>query len=271
MNHLLRLLAALAALAGISVVSLSETTAFAADQNPPKAAKVAPATVAAASPFYIGAWAGAGFSKTQNELTIPGTVTGPISAYPTGMMPGLTLGYANNSGSIYYGAAIDIGYDFSKGSIGGFAPGAGLPAIGYRKNGFFIDEVGEVGINMATIAGYIPGGAQPQNWPIPITVPASAWSNLIVAARGGLAQRNVDLCATVDLAGNAPCASKFINGPLAGVKVKAMISANTEVFATYDHIWWNSSFTPAQAQPIFANTISAKEEDLFRVGFGYHF
>jgi hypothetical protein len=254
------------------LLALGLLPAVAADQNPPakKATPAVATTTVTPSAFYIGAWAGAGFSKTENELTIPGVVTGPISAYPTGIMPGLTIGYASNATQIYYGAAIDVGYDFSRGSIGGFAPGAGLPATGYRKNGFFIDEVGEIGVNMTTIGGYIPSNAQPQNWPVPITVPSSVWSNLIVAARGGLAQRNVDLCATVDLAGDQQCASKFINGPLAGAKVKAMISANTEVFATYDHIWWNSSFTPARATPIFANTIAAKEEDLFRVGFGYH-
>lgn len=264
MTRILSLLAALAALAG-------GAPAFAADQNPPKPlqVKAAPAP-APASNFYIGAWAGAGFSKTQNELTLAGTAQGPISAYPTGIMPGLTLGYASNSSPIYWGAAIDVGYDFSRGDIGGVAPASGLGAPGFRKNGFFLDEVVEVGVNAGTVGGYIPSNAQPQNWAVPITVPASVWNNLIFAARGGFAQRNVTLCA-VDATFTDHCGGKFINGPLAGGKIKAMISANTEVFATYDHVFWNSSFTPAGASPLFANTTAARGEDLFRAGFGYHF
>ena len=266
-NHTRRFLLSLIAALGLS----GSLPAAAADQNPPKVVKAAPAITVAPSAFYIGAWGGAGFSKTQNELTNPGIATGPISAYPTGIMPGLTLGYASNSTPIYYGVAIDVGYDFSRGSIGGIAPAAGLSATGYRKNGFFLDEVVELGIGASTIAGYVPSNAQPQNWPVPIMVPTAVVNNLIFAARGGFAQRNVDLCASVDLAGDTACASKIINGPLVGMKVKAMISTNTEVFATYDHVFWNSSFTPAQASPVFANTISAKDEELFRVGFGYHF
>jgi hypothetical protein len=266
----------IAALTGLSLFAAllagAIAPAYATDQNPPAkpVVKAAAAAPAAPSPFYMGAWVGAGFSKTQNELTLAGAAQGPISAYPTGIMPGFTIGYANNSAPIYWGAEIDVGYDFSRGDIGGVAPNAGLGAPGYRKNGFFLAEVAEVGISATTFGGYIPSNAQPQNWPVPITVPGSVWNNLVFAARGGFAQRNVDLCA-VDAAFVSQCASKFINGPLAGAKVKAMISANTEVFVTYDHIFWNSSFTPAGATPLFANTTAAKDEDLFRVGFGYHF
>lgn len=264
MTRILKILAALAALAGAT------GAAVAGDVNPPatKPAVVKAAAVpATASNFYIGAWVGAGFSKTQNELTIPGVATGPVTGYPTGIMPGLTLGYASNGSPIYWGASIDLGYDFSRGDVGGMTAGT---TLGSRKNGFFLAEVAEIGVSASTVGGYIPTNAQPQNWPVPITVPGSVWNNLIFAARGGFAQRNVDLCATESTGGSA-CASKVINGPLVGFKTKAMISANTEVFLTYDHVFWNSSFTPAAATPLFANTTAAKDEDLFRVGFGYHF
>jgi hypothetical protein len=257
------------------LTTILATPCFAADL--PLQRKTA-LVVAVPSPFYIGAWGGAGFSKTQNELTVPGLVSGPVSAYPTGIMPGLTLGYASNASPIYYGAAIDIGYDFSRGSVDNAAviPGTplGVNTSVTRKNGLFLDEVLEIGIGASTIAGYVPSNAQPQNWPVPITVPGSVWNNLIFAARGGLAQRNVDLCGNgMDALGNltTQCASKFINGPLAGAKIKAMLSANTEAFVTADYVWWNSSFTPASATPLFANTVSAKNEILFRAGFGYHF
>lgn len=260
---LLKLLPVLLALGGT-------VPAFAADQNPPAKTAVpvkAAPVPAAPSNLYIGAWAGAGFSKTENELTLSGTAQGPVSAYPTGIMPGLTLGYASNGSPVVWGFAVDIGYDFSRGDVASLTPGT---TLGFRKNGFFIDEVGEIGISASTVGGYIPSNAQPQNWAVPITVPASVWSNLIFAARGGFAQRNVTLCAS-DATLTGECASKFINGPLFGAKVKAMLSGNTEIFATVDEILWNSSFTPSSATPVFANTTAAKRETLFRLGFGYHF
>ena len=257
-------LAALAALAAVP--------AQAADL-PAKAIVKASPFAPAASPFYIGTFLGAGFSKTENELTILGTPMGPVSAYPTGIMAGGVFGYANNSGPVYFGAVLEAAYDFSRGDVGGINPGT---VIGARRNGLFLAEVGELGLNLAALGGYIPGPAQPSNWPVPIVVPASVWGNLVVAARGGLAQRSVTLCAvdgTLNPDGSLhqDCGSKFITGPLVGGKIKAMISANTEVFLTYDHVFWNSSFTPAATAPIFAATIAAKDEDLFRAGLGYHF
>jgi hypothetical protein len=257
-------------------LALACGSAFAADLPVRSAVKADIPTIVATNPFYIGFWGGIGLSPTENQLTFLGTAEGPVKAYPTGLMAGLTVGYANNSGPIYWGAAVEAAYDFSKGDVGGPVPGS---IAGSRKNGFLVQEGVELGISMTTLGGYIPTSARPGNWPVPITVPASVWSNLIFAARGGLAQRDVKLCAldgTVDVNGNPnmPCASKFINGPYAGLTLKAMISANSEVRFVYDHVFWGkgSSFTPGAMPPaIFSNTIAIKDEDLFKVGYNYHF
>jgi hypothetical protein len=243
-------------------------SAYAADlPAKAKTSPFAPASAAAPGPFYIGGFAGVGWSKTENELTFFGEAQGPLKAYPTGVLAGLELGYSNNTGPLYWGANVSIAYDFSRGDVGGVTPGT---VLGSRKNGLMLQEAGELGFNLATIGGYIPTAGQPQNWPVPITVPGSVWGNLVIAARGGLAQRDVTFCVTDPTTLEQQCATKFINGPFVGGKVKARISAQTEVFLVVDHIFWNSSFTPQAAIPAFANTIRAKDEDLFKVGFSHY-
>lgn len=229
---------------------------------------VPPAVAVTPGPFYIGGFAGAGWSKTENELTFDGVAQGPLKAYPTGMLAGLEAGYASNTGPLYWGINVSVAYDFSRGSVGGVTPST---VLGTRKDGLMLQEAGEIGINLATLDGYVPNAAQPLNWPVPITVPGTVWGNLIVAARGGLAQRDVTLCVNDPTTLDQQCATKFINGPFVGGKVKARIAAQSEVFAAVDHIFWNSSFTPQAAVPAFTNTIRAKDENLFKVGFGYYF
>ena len=242
----------------------------------PKKALVAPAPVVATNSFYIGAFGGIGLSPTQNELTFDGISGGVQKAWPTGLMAGGIFGYANTAGPLYYGFAFEAAYDFSRGGVDcGTANSlmTGQSCLASRKNGLLLQEVGELGLSLSQLTGYIPSSAQPANWPVPITVPASFASNFVMAARVGFAQRNVDLCAAIDLAGDIACGSKFISAPTAGLKLKFMASAQTEIFATWDHAFWGngSSFTPAAAIPLFQNTVSIQQEDIFKAGFGYHF
>src|SRR5262249_50939082 len=240
----------------------------------PRKAPLADVVPVTASPFYIGIFAGGGFSETQSELTLAGTAQGPLKAYPTGLLAGVSVGYVNTTGPLYWGLAVEAAYDFSRGDVGGVTPGT---VIGSRKNGLFLEEVGELGISLSTIGGYVPSSARPSNWPVPITVPSSVWSNLVLGMRGGLAQRDVTLCApdgTLDVNGNfnMPCATKFINGPLVGGFIKAMISGNSPVKLTLNHFVWNSSFTAESPNAkIFSATTAAKGETVAKVGFDYHF
>src|SRR5258708_19850981 len=243
----------------------------------PRKALAAPALIVTTNPFYIGIFGGAGFSKTQNELTFDGVPQGPVSAFPTGLLAGVTVGSANNSGPSYFGAAVEAAYDFSRGDVQTIPTSTGAAPIASRKNGLLLQEGVEIGISLTTLGGYIPSSAQPSNWPVPITVPSSVWSNLILAGRGGLPQPDVTLCAfhcmfhPISGNPNVPCASKFINGPYAGAEIKAMLSAQSEVVFEYDHVFWNSSFTPAKATALFSSTIAAKNEDLFKLKYNYHF
>lgn len=253
--------------------------ARAADLPRAPALKAAPVVVAP-NPFYIGLLGGIGLSPTENEATFPGISTGVQKAWPTGILAGGVVGYANTSGPLYWGVAFEAAYDFSRGGVSCGAMDALMTGVSCpvtRKNGLLLQEVGELGISMSTLAGYIPNSAQPANWPVPIIVPASVWSNIVIAARGGLAQRDIQLCAVtgLNLDGTAvsQCGSKFYNAPSAGLKVKFMASAQTEIFATWDHVFWKggSTFTPSGAIPLFQNAVSLQGEDLFKGGFGYHF
>lgn len=240
----------------------------------PKKAALAPApAIIAPSPFYIAAFAGGGFSATESELTILGTSQGPLKAWPTGFLAGGELGARWNTGALSFGLNARAAYDFSRGAVGGLDPAGGIGPIGTRKNGLLLMEGGELGFNLSTLGGYVPSSAQPSNWPVPIVVPASVWGNLGLFAEGGLAHRQVTLCA-LDAATMQDdlCASKFITGPYVGAKLGAMISAQTELVIRYDHVFWNSSFTPLQASSgIFDSTTRAKGEDLFTGGLAYHF
>jgi hypothetical protein len=254
---------------------------------PRKALDVPTVPVVLTNPFYIGIWGGGGFSTQENDLTLGGQTQGPVKAYPTGALAGAVLGYGTSAGNFYYGFSIEAAYDFSRGDVGfsGFTgPGCGnapncAGPLGSLKNGLLLQVGGELGISLTTLGGYLPTSAQPSNWPVPITLPASVWSNLIIAGRGGFAGRDVTMCALTGVDpftglpdGSQTCGSQFKIGPYVGAEIKAMLSAQTEVFLKYDHVFWNSSFTPASAAPAFVNdTAMAKKEDIFKAGFGYHF
>jgi hypothetical protein len=259
----------LVALAAIGVAA----PALAADLPPKPLKAAAPAPAVVTGPFYLAAFAGGGFSATESELTSLGIPQGPLKAYPTGFLAGGEFGARWNTGLLTFGLSARLAYDFSRGAVGGLTPAGGLGPIGSRKNGLLLMEGGDLGINLSTLGGYVPGSAQPSNWPIPVNVPASVWSNLNLEATGGLAHRQVTLC-SFDMSTGADdlCASKFITGPYVGARLAAMISAQTELRLEYDHVFWNTSFTPLQATSgIFDSTTRAKGEDLWTGGLAYHF
>lgn len=258
-KRLLRLLLALAGITGA-------IPAIAADQNP-KAVPVKAAAVAAPSPFYIGFTAGAGFSNQQSDITLPGVATGTPAIWPAGFMAGGVIGIGYNTALGYVGAEVEGDYDFTHASIG--CTGV-LPCMGTSKNSWFFAEKALWGVSLASITGYIPATAQPQNWPIPITVPASMAANLRLLAEVGMAQRNQDICA-LDLGTlNSACGSRWMNGLLIGGQLQAAISQNVTLKAEYNWINFNQSFTPQNAASVFPSTFQAKDEQRFMLGLNYN-
>jgi opacity protein-like surface antigen len=257
-------------------VFLGVSAALSADlKTPVKAKAVAPppAPVIGVSPFYIGMFGGVGMSPTVNDFTLDGQASGGIKGYPTGILAGVHAGYSFTSGPVYWGATLEVAYDFSRGCVD-------IACMAARKNGFLLQEGLELGISMTTLGGYIPSQGQPSNWPVPITLPASVWSNMIFAVRGGMAERNLDLCAFApdggfvggQFTGSTQCGSKFIAAPYVGGKLKFMASTNSEIAAVYDHVFWGNQyqFTPAAAVPLFSNSVNIKSEDIFKLQYAYH-
>lgn len=221
------------------------------------------------SPFYVGVLGGGGFSSVESDLTFSGVSTGPIKAFPTGVLAGGEAGARWNTGTLGFGVNITALYDFSHASVGGNAI---MPEVGSSKNGLLLMEGASVGINLSTLFGYIPGSAQPTNWPIPITVPSSVMGNLSANAIGGLAQRWQTLCAFDAMTGTDDiCGSRVLDGWYIGGELTAMLSAQVEAKVKIAHIFWNGSFTPLQAIPVFQATTSAKDETIGLVGIDFHF
>jgi hypothetical protein len=266
------LLASVFAIAGIGPVIGADLPVKA-----PLRSAIAPVSV---SPFYLDIFGGGGWSQVENELTILGTSQGPIKAFPTGLLVGAGIGARWNLNPLVVGIDASAAYNFSKAGVGcgpDVAVITGNQCLGYRKDGLLFQQGGELGINLGTLFGYIPTGAQPANWPVPITVPASVMGNLTATVRGGIAERDLTMCATaIDITGtiSQPCGSKFVIGPYVGGKIGAAISQNVEAYVRVDHIFWNSSFTPAQdprVSAIFANSTRATGETLAVAGIAVHF
>ncbi len=259
--------------------TLLATPAFAADLPvKPLKAIVAPT---ATSPFYVFVHGGAGFTNIQNDIALPGVATGTPKLWPAGLMVGGGFGYLSSIGPISIGLEAEGNYDFTKATITDTVPMdcVGAVCVGalgnvHAKNSWFFAEKALVGITASQVMGYVPGAASPANWPVPITVPAGFAQNLMLLGVVGAAQRNVDLCATdVDL--NTFCGSQWKNGLLFGAQVRAAISQNVSLRIEYDYVKFNQTFTAANVVeklgPVFANTISAKDEQRVMAGFNYNF
>lgn len=257
MKHLIRILAAVVGLSGCA-------PAIAADLPTKPITKAAPPVATVPSPFYLFAHAGAGITDVQNDIAFQGVATGAPKLWPAGFMVGGGLGYLSSIGPLSVGLEAEANYDFTRASLGctGVAP-----CLGESKNSWFFAEKALVGITLSQLFGYIPGSAQPANWPVPITVPASFNGNMMLLGVVGAAQRNVDLCAMDIGTGSNLCGSQWKNGFLTGAQARFAVSPNVAVRVEYDYIWFNQTFTPTQSVPLFASTIAAKDEQRLMAGF----
>jgi len=139
----------------------------AAADVPKKAA--APAATST-SPLYVFVHGGAGITSTQSEIALPGFATGSPKVWPAGAMIGGGVGYLSSIGPLSFGVEAEANYDFTHASVGCVGL---LPCLGSSKNSWFFAEKALFGITLSQILGYVPGNAQPANWPVPITVPAT--------------------------------------------------------------------------------------------------
>lgn len=229
----------------------------------------APAPVPLYNPLAIGVSLGMALSPTDNLLTFGGVVMGdgPFKGLPLGPLAGIVATYdLIPIGPAFVAATAEAHYDFSRGCVG-------LDCSAERKNGLLLQQGLEIGLTTQQANSYIPTAGQPGNWPLPITVPASLAANLKLAARGGLAERWVTLCAVTDMVGDYACGSQFLWAPYAGVGLSFMASTNWEVKAVWDHIFWKTgnSFTPTAASPLFSNTVAIEHEDDVKLQLLYHF
>src|SRR5258706_5094555 len=269
------------------VASLFATSAFAADMPVRPLIPKAPLAAESYSPFYIGLFGGGGWSQVENELTIPGHAQGPIKAFPTGLVVGGEVGARWNSSLLVYGLNASFAYNFSKAGVGcgpDVAMATGNQCLGYRKDGWLFQQGGEFGINAAGLFGYNASVSQAQNWPVKLPVTSSIWSNVNLTVRGGIAERDLTLCATpasaipigpVDpiVMGDPQCGSKFVIGPYVGGRVSAALSGKVEAYVRVDHAFLDSSFTPSPAIQAFdsLNTTRARDEWVAVAGFNFHF
>ncbi len=238
--------------------------ALAADQNLPPRLK-APVVVAP-SPFYVFIHAGAGFTDVQNDIALEGVATGSPKLWPAGFMVGGGLGYLSSIGPLSVGVEAEANYDFTRAGVN--CMGA---CLAETKNSWFFAEKLLAGITLSQIFGYVPGSAQPANWPVPITVPAGFHQNMMLLGVVGAAQRNVDLCAMDLGTGSNLCGSQWKNGLLVGGQARFAVSPNVSVRVEYDYIMFNQTFTPAQSVRLFENTVAAKDEQRVMAGFNLNF
>jgi len=255
-----------ASLSGIAFIGLAMAgPAIAADLPAKPLLKSAIAPVAAPSPFYLFIHGGAGITDVQNDIALPGVAAGTPKLWPAGAMVGGGAGYLSSIGPLSIGVEAEANYDFTRASVGCIGV---MPCLGATKNSWFFAEKALAGITISQITGYVPGAAQPANWPVPITVPAGFAQNMMLLGVIGAAQRNVDLCAMDLGTGTSLCGSQWKNGLLTGAQARFAVSPNVSVRVEYDYIFFNQTFTPQQSVALFANTVAAKNEQRLMAGIG---
>lgn len=239
---------------GAMCALLMSTAAFAADL--PQKTLTAPVMAAASSGFYFGVIGGSASPQTGNTNNANGSA-------PTGYNVGAAFGWGGTTGMFTYGLNLEAVYDFSQAQVGTVGEATTIN----RKNGFLLQEGAEFGVSLSTVTGTnrsTAAASRAVNWPTTITVPQTVWDNLVVAARVGAAQRDVQMCST-DNAGSV-CENKFLNGYYGGVKIKTMVAGQTETFVVWDHMFWgNQQFGGIAGAP------SLKQENTYRTGVLYHF
>lgn len=228
----------------VMVLLASTALATAADLPAAKGPLLAAPAAVSTDGFYIGLLGGSG-GQSATSTTSPANYTA-----------GVVAGYAATTGVFYYGASVEAVYQ-------GVAS-ASSPQNLQQRNGILLQEGAEFGFNIGSVMGMASqGAARAVHWPVYETVPASTLTNLVFAVRGGYAEKQA---AFTDAFGDS--ISKTVSGPYAGLKVKAMISGQGEVFGVFDHMWWtgNNTFVPTNFGPV-----SLKTDNKYGAGYAYHF
>ena len=236
---------------------------------PAKAIPAVPAPVVTYNPFYIGIEGGIGFTATENVIAQPGLALGTPKQYPTAPAAGIVLGYINNTGPFAWGGELFGDFNFSQQDLNCSAATGGL-CLARSRNSWGFGEDFLIGFTVGQAIAVTPSNAQPQNWKLPITVPTSIMNNLMILASVGGAQRTVGLCALDAGTLQQLCGSEWMGGLAVGGQIRFMAATQWDVAAKYHHNLYNHSFTPLQSIPLFTNTINAKGDDVFKLGFNYH-
>jgi len=218
------------------------------------------------NPFYLGIEGGMGLTSTQNEIAVAGTAIGSPKLYPTAPSVGVALGYMNYTGQFAWGGELFADYNFSHQSVNCVLN----LCTAQSRNTFAFGEDLLVGFTLGQMIAGVPGNVQPQNWKAPVTVPASIMNNLVILGSVGGAQRTVGLCAMDIGTSDWLCGSQWMGGLSAGGQVRFLAAGQWDVAIKYHHNFYNHTFTPAQSIPVFSNAVTAKGEDVFKVGLNYH-
>jgi len=246
------------------LLALLATPAFAADL-PIKTLGPAP-IVAAYNPFYLGLEGGMGFTREENVISAQGIAVGTPKLYPTAPSIGVALGYINNTGPLAIGAELYGDYNFSAQDLNCVAGICTAKARNSLSAGADI----LVGFTLGQMIAVTPSSAQPQNWKVPVTVPSSIMNNLQLLGSVGAAGKQASLCAMDLVTAQELCGSEWMGGLSVGGQIRFLAAAQWDVAVKYHHNFYNHTFTPTQSIPVFSNSVTAKGEDTFKVGFNYH-
>lgn len=247
--------------------ALSASSVFAADLPP---VFKAPAPVVASGPwsgFYAGVnIAGAMTNGAFDFVTIPGT--GNI--HPTGIMPGITVGAGIWYGAAYFGIEADAAYDFIK------TDNTCVVVLDCKiKSSFFMTERLIIGMPLSAMTGATLAKATAATgaWPVPLSLPQSAWAaNLMPYATGGIAERRIEACVDSQMLGMSQgCAKEWLIGVAGGGGFRLPVSTNVSLDLSVIYVNYNKSFVPASTTPIFPGTFIAKNEVVGKFAILGHF
>ena len=222
-----------------------------------------------ATPAYVYIQAGIGVLDAQNDISLGSRSAVSPRTWLGGGLVGAGLGYLVTGGPIAYGGEIEANYDFTNSSLA--CLGIAFPCAASVRNSWFFAERLLVGITAAQMFGYVPGSASAANWPIPITVPASFWSNLVILGTVGAAERDVNLCVTGLVTLAQLCQGQWRTGLDVGGQVRLAVSSNSSIRITYDYLFDNQSFAPPQTRSPFTNAVWAKDQQRVMGGYVYNF
>lgn len=249
----------------IGLLTLSQASA--ADMPPPrKAMAAAPAAAPWGGGFYFGI-NGAGAADIGRFSADP--LPGVGNVRPVGAMAGLTLGVGAFANGVYVGAEVDGDYDFAKATAS-----CGFAAIDCRmSSGWMLTQRLLIGATMpdltATNSQQFSASQRavnqrsvsaPVQWPVAIDVPATvSVATAMPYLTVGVAERRAPICV------DALCNKDWLIGWVAGVGVKAPVSATASFDFSYLYVNWNQHVQPA---PLV--DFKATSEHVLKAGLQFH-